>query len=412
MADLISVLEAQANICAQMHTLEEEVCALTELCGRILAIDILARVDLPPFDNSSMDGFAVIAADTSEASQHNPLELKIIGEIPAGKSVELEIRRGTTARIMTGAVMPVGADAVIPIEWTQPHPNADSILIVRPVKPADFIRPRGMDIRSGELVFSKGRKLLPQDVGVLSQLGFSTVPVIRRPRIAILSSGDELLQPGEPLVPGKIRDANTYTLFHLAKSAQAEVIRLGIAPDDPAKIRAILDQAVDHRADMIITSAGVSVGDYDYVRKVIEEDGSLSFWRVNMRPGKPLAFGNYRGIPIFGLPGNPVSAFVGFLVFVEPALQTMLGSGTTNQREIEATTQHEIHSDGRESYLRAIITLTSSGFNARLTDEHQGSGNLLSLSRANALLIVPSGVKCLPSGAAVKAWLLDNFKGI
>jgi molybdopterin molybdotransferase len=411
LAELISVREAQNSICTQMHRLEEEICGLTEVCGRTLAIDIHSRVDLPPFDNSSMDGYAVCAADTRQTKEEKPVVLRVTSDIPAGKAPDVEIVAGTAARIMTGAPLPNGADAVIPVEWTRSS-GSNSIMVLRPVQPGDFIRSRGTDLRSGDLVFTRGRIVQAQDVGVLAQLGFNSVPVFRRPRIAIISSGDELLQPGEPLVPGKIRDANSYTLFHLAKNTNAEVIRLGIAPDDPHKIRALLDLAVEHHADLIISSAGVSVGEYDYVRKIIEEDGTLSFWRVNMRPGKPLAFGNYRGIPIFGLPGNPVSAFVGFLVFVEPAIHAMTGGCQTNLREIEATTQEEILSDGRESYLRAIVKRSPTGYSARLTDEHQGSGNLLSLSRANALLIVPSGVKCLPSGTAVKVWLLDNFKEI
>ncbi|MGC8856768.1 MAG: molybdopterin molybdotransferase MoeA, partial [Anaerolineae bacterium] len=255
-------------------------------------------------------------------------------------------------------------------------------------------------------VLHAGQRLRPQDIGILAMLGMAHVRVFRKPRLVLLSSGDELLPVEAPLQMGKIRDANSYTLSALITAAGAEVIPLGIAPDKPQAIQALLEKAVQHNADMILTSAGVSVGAFDYLKEIVEANGTLTFWRVNMRPGKPLAFGAYRGIPYIGLPGNPVSAFVGFEVFVRPAIQRLGGEQVNERPRLRVRLAEEIESDGRESYLRAEIYTTADGtLQARLS-EHQGSGNLFSLVRANALLIIPAGVKSLPIGAEVDAWLL------
>jgi molybdopterin molybdotransferase len=229
------------------------------------------------------------------------------------------------------------------------------------------------------------------------------VVVYRQPRIALLSSGDELLPAEAPLAPGKIHESNSRVLSVLAGSMGVEVIQLGIATDSEADIRTRLDRAVHEKADMIVTSAGVSVGAFDFIKSVIEDAGGLDFWKVNMRPGKPLAFGKYKGIPIFGLPGNPVSAFVGFEVFVRPALEKLIGVEVKTRPRQTAQLAEPIQSDGRESYLRAIVSQENGRLTARLTG-HQGSGNMFSLVRANALLIVPSGVKSLPAASEVEIW--------
>jgi len=236
-------------------------------------------------------------------------------------------------------------------------------------------------------------------------VGMAQVPVHRKPVLALLSSGDELITADAPLTDGKIRDSNTYTLTACAHKTGTKVIQLGIVPDDRVAIKSALDRAVEEKVDMIVSSAGVSVGAYDFVREVVEEQGRLEFWKVNLRPGKPIAFGSYRGIPFFGLPGNPVSAFIGFELFVRPVLQKMSGSPSIHRPRLIASLEEEITSDGRESYLRASLTNQDGYWTAKLT-EHQGSGNLLSLVRANALLIVPSGVKSLPAGTNVEAWFI------
>jgi molybdopterin molybdotransferase len=265
------------------------------------------------------------------------------------------------------------------------------------------VRPRGDDLHTGEKVLSAGLRLRAQEIGLLAMLGESLVPVYRQPRLALLSSGDELLPVDAPLTPGKIHESNSITLATLAGTAGVELIRLGVATDSKADIRSRFKRAVKANADVIVSTAGVSVGAFDYVKSVIEEDGELNFWKVDMRPGKPLAFGKYAGIPFFGLPGNPVSAFVGFEVFVRPALEKLSGQEVRSHQYQTATLAESVESDGRESYLRAIVGRENGRLVARLTG-HQGSGNIFSLVRANALLIVPSGVKSLLANSEVEIW--------
>ena len=285
----------------------------------------------------------------------------------------------------------------------------ENVKINIPIGAGENIRTRGMDIKSGHKVLFTGQRLRAQDIGLLAMLGVAIVNVYKRPRIALLSSGDELIPVERPLEPGKIRDTNSYTLAVLITDAGCEVISLGVAPDKRDAIQFLFDQAASMEADAIISSAGVSVGAFDYVKEIIESNGRLDFWRVNMRPGKPLAIGEYRGIPLIGLPGNPVSAFVGFEVFVRPALRRMAGQLLTTKLpdhpKVHVRLAEAVESDGRESYLRAVIDDQDGGFSAKLTG-HQGSGNLLSLVQANALLIIPAGVKSLAIGAQVDAWLL------
>ena len=254
---------------------------------------------------------------------------------------------------------------------------------------------------------TSGLRIRPQDAGFLSMLGQATVPVRRRPRVAVFSSGDELLPVDQPLTPGKIHDANSVMIAGLVERCGAEAINLGIIPDRLEQVQAVLAQAAGAGVDLIISSAGVSVGAMDFVRAAIEQEGRLIFWRVNMRPGKPLVFGYYRQVPFVGLPGNPVSAFMGFEVFLRPALLKMLGMDPLIRSALRARLQEPLESDGRETYLRAIVDWQQGDPVVRLTG-HQGSGNLRSLVQANALLFVPSGVKYVPSGAQVDVWLLGN----
>lgn len=385
--------------------------------GRILSEDIYAPGDLPSFDNSSMDGFAVIAADVQEASSENPIALPIIADIPAGSSPQSAILPGQAARIMTGAPIPAGADAVIPLEETNFNPGTaaispgqDSIqqvIIYHSIGNGANIRSLGSDVRQGQLLLEAGRKLQPQDIGILATIGRAQVNAHRKPRLALFSSGNELVQPGQPLGPGQVYDSNQYVLAAILEQQGAEVLRLGTAPDDPESIEKTLRRAVDEKVDLIVTSAGVSVGAHDYVRQVIEANGSLNFWRVNMRPGKPLAYGNLRGIPLVGLPGNPVSAFIGCLVFVLPALYRLSGRSQVSLNLVKTVLKESLESDGRESYLRAVVADEDGRLVSRLTG-HQGSGNLFSLVQANALLIVPSGVKSLPSDSEVETWFFNR----
>ncbi|MGZ9224872.1 MAG: molybdopterin molybdotransferase MoeA, partial [Anaerolineales bacterium] len=341
----------------------------------------------------------------------SPRSLRVVADIPAGSHPMVTLAQGEAARIMTGAPLPEGADAVVPVEETDfdnrdagtPAPN--EVRIFKAAKPGANTRPRGMDIRAGEVVLHRGRILKPQDLGLLAMLGIARVIVFRKPRIALFSSGDELLEVDAPLEAGKIRDSNSYMLAALMEGAGADVIRLGVARDNHESVKALLEKAVEFRADLIFSSAGVSVGAFDFVKEVIESNGTMDFWRVNMRPGKPLAFGEYRNIPCVGLPGNPVSAFIGFEVFGRAAIGQLGGMETAVRRTVRVRCEEQIDSDGRESYLRAGVREENGVLIARLTG-HQGSGNLHSLVQANALLIIPAGVKCVPAGEEVNAWLL------
>jgi len=408
---LLSVDQARERILSHFQPVIPEMLPLAGCSKRVLAADIVAPNDLPPFDNSSMDGFAVRAGDVAEAATDSPRSLRVVADIPAGSHPTISLAAGEAARIMTGAPVPQGADAVVPVEDTNFNDRAagtpvpENVQVLKPAKPGWNIRPRGMDILSGEIVLHIGRLLKPQDLGLLAMLGFAKVSVFRKPRIALFSSGDELLPPEAPLEEGKIRDSNSYTLAALIEEAGAEVIRLGVAKDNYDSVKDLLEKAVELEVDLILSSAGVSVGAFDFVKQVIESNGSMDFWRVNMRPGKPVAFGDYKEIPIIGLPGNPVSAFVGFEVFVRPALEKLGGLPGGSRQTVRVRCDEQIDSDGRESYLRVQVQEENGAWVARLTG-HQGSGNLHSLVQANALLIIPAGVKCVPAGQEVDAWLI------
>jgi molybdopterin molybdotransferase len=312
---------------------------------------------------------------------------------------------------MTGAPMPRGADTVIPVEETDFQdrspgtPAPKTVSVYKSLAAGDYVRGQGTDVQVGQPVLQTGHKLRAQDLGLLAMLGVADVPVFCRPHVALLSSGDELIPVDEPLRPGKIRDSNTYTLATLIAEAGAEVVRLGIAADRRESVESILENAAAQKVDLILSSAGVSVGAFDFIKDVVEAQGELTFWRVNMRPGKPLAFGKFKDIPFIGLPGNPVSAFVGFEVFVRPALERLSGQKAQNRPRVRVRLAEGLSSDGRESYLRAHVHEENGILSARLAG-HQGSGNMLSIVQANALLIIPSGVKSLAAGTEVDAWLL------
>jgi molybdopterin molybdotransferase len=388
----------------------EEKLPLIECASRVLATDIIAAHDLPLFDNSSMDGFAVRAGDSVNAAAPR-ITLSVVADIPAGSTPTVTLAPGQAARIMTGAQLPKGADAVIPVEDTDflsrdaGTTAPQTVSFTRKVQAGENVRPRGMDLRAGDMILNKGHRLKPQDLGMLAMLGVTQVQVHKKPRVALFSSGDELLEVDIPLTESKIHDSNSYSLAALIEGADAEVVCLGIAKDTRTSVESLLQKAVSEGVDLIVSSAGVSVGAFDFVKDVVESNGRLDFWRVNMRPGKPLAFGEYSGIPLIGLPGNPVSAFVGFEVFARPALERMGGQMDETRFRVRVRCGKQIESDGRESYLRAKIRIENGIHMAELTG-HQGSGNLLSLVQANALLIIPAGVKCVPAGQEVEAILL------
>ncbi len=400
MEKLLSVESAKTIILEKFKAKNGVLLPIDQSKGKILSSDIFAILNLPPFDNSSMDGFAVLSDNVRDASEENPVELIIIEDIAAGTAPKHHINPGQASRIMTGAPLPPGADAVVPVEFTNFSDRyyqkelPSHIHVYKSVSQGDYIRPEGQDIHAGEKIFSKGHKLRPQDLGFLAAQGFWEIDTVDQPVIALLSSGDELTQPGEALHPGKIYDSNTITIKSLLESFGSKVIDLGVAKDDFQDIKNKLLNIQELNVDLLVSTAGVSVGVYDLIRDVILENGNLSFWKVNIRPGKPLTFGEYLKIPFIGLPGNPVSAFVSALVFIKPIIYQLLGI-QENLVLHSAILEEEINSDGRESYLRAEISFEQGNYHARLTS-HQGSGNIFSLVCANALLIIPAGVKSVP----------------
>ncbi|MBZ0320689.1 MAG: molybdopterin molybdotransferase MoeA [Anaerolineae bacterium] len=391
---MLAVEEALRRILATVQPLHTEIVDLHNTLGRVLAVDVQATYDLPPFDNSSMDGFAVIAADVAGSSTSNPVTLQVIEDIPAGKAPQMTVGHGQAARIMTGAPMPVGADAVVPVEQTDqsrmsPEMPA-SIKVVQGVKQGDYVRPIGEDIKRGETVLEKGQVLWPADLGILAGLGVSQVAVMARPKVAVISNGDELVLPHEPLTPGKIRDMNSYFLPALIAEACGEPLLLGIARDTAESVREKLTMAVEQGANLILSSAGVSVGAFDVVKTVLDEMGSVEFWKVNLRPGKPLTFGQIQGICFLGLPGNPVSAMVTFDVFARPVIRKMLGLSVEMPTRMATMGEH-MTSDGRMTFARVRLTRENGDLVAYSTG-NQSSGAISSMVKADGLLIIPEGV--------------------
>ncbi|MBE2182120.1 MAG: molybdopterin molybdotransferase MoeA [Anaerolineae bacterium] len=395
MNSLISVDAALNQILTSFRLLDIEDVSLDDAFNRVLAEAQFAADSLPPFPNSSMDGFAVRAADLHAA----PIRLRVIGDIPAGKAPQFSVQAGEAARIMTGAEMPEGADAVVPVEVTDQNFRQtgeldlpDFVQINQPVKSGDYIRPRGEDVQAGQRVLAKGTLLGAAEIGLMAALGISRVPVIRQPRVAILSTGDELLSPDQPLTPGKIRDANSYSLATLVRQYGGIPIRFAPAADSIDAVRIRFEEALAEQPDVILSSAGVSVGVFDVVRTVIAEIGHIDLWRINIRPGKPLAFGQVRGVPFFGLPGNPVSAMVTFDVFVRPALLNLGGRGD-DALIVEAALERPIRSDGRRTFVRVKLRRdTEHGRWIASETGTQSSGALSSMVLADGLLTIPEGL--------------------
>jgi len=415
---VISVEEALQRILGYVHVLEPEQKPLLDALGQVLAEDVVADYHIPPLDNTAMDGYAVRAADTAGASLQNPVRLRVLGELAAGHMYAGEIAPGTAVRIMTGAPLPAGADAVVPFEDTD-EPSGrefgsfakpvESVAIFHAVSKGDNVRRAGEDVRKGTTVLTKGMTLRPAHIGALANLGYATVSVIRRPVVAVLSTGDELVPLGEPLGPGKIHDSNTYSVAALVRQSGGVPKPLGIARDSvedlTAKIRGGLD------ADMLVTSAGVSRGDYDVVKDVLAREGQVDFWTVRMKPGKPLAFGAFpsgnRQVPHIGFPGNPVSSMISFELFARPAIFKMMGKSGWERPTLRAIAEDRIsNSDGRRIFARAVVTERGGRYYASLTGP-QGSGILTSMVVANALAIVPEDVPAIEAGDEVTVIMLN-----
>lgn len=407
-ADWVSVHEACARILARVQPLPPERVALIDALGRTVAAEIRSPIDQPPWDNSAMDGFAARAQDVRGAARDQPVALRVVERIPAGGFPSRAVGPGEATEIMTGAPIPEGADCVIRIEHTAS--TADGVAVVNDLDAGRNIRRRGEDVRAGAVVIEQGRALRASEIGLLATVGCARVDVHRAPRVAILSTGDELadLDAFDEVIAGrKIANSNSYALAAAARATGCGVEVLGIARDEAGSLREHLTRGLE--ADALVTTAGASVGAHDLVKDALEALGmQVEFWRVQMRPGSPFSFGVIprpgRPLPVFGLPGNPVSALVTFEVLVRPALRRMLGRRDLHTRTVEVRAAERIESKpGLVHFLRVRLEPDGSGgWLARLTGP-QGSGLITSMTRADALLVVPLDAEGVAAGAHATA---------
>jgi molybdopterin molybdotransferase len=402
---MLNVEEVEERILAGIETQGPETISSLDAVGRTLAEDVNADMSVPPWDNSAMDGFAVRAADIAAADPASPVVLRVVADLPAGQAPGRAVREGEAIRIMTGAPIPPEADTVVRFEDTRSDGDAVEILVGVPL--GKNVRQKGEDVREGDTVLRAGTSLRPQEVGMLALAGRETVSVIRRPIVALLATGDEIVGPGEPVPPGKIRNINSYTNAAQVQKHGGVPLLLGVVPDDADLIRQTIRGAIADGADILVTSGGVSVGDYDFVKQILAEEGEIEFWWINMKPGKPMAYGRISGIPFFGLPGNPVSAMISFELFVRPAIAKMLGKALRPARSVRARLLDPVRrKDDRRHYLRVRLTRADDGWDAALTG-NQGSGILRSLVAADGLAVIPEEVSNLEAGSEVDVLLFD-----
>ena len=414
---MIRVENALNTVLKDIKTLGIEVVTLTDSLARVLACDIHSNSSVPAFGNSAMDGYALKSHDTRGASGKYPKVLEVIEDLRAGYTAKKALKAGQAIRIMTGALVPDGADSVVMVEETKKVSSVkcqvssrmkkEFVRIFKEIKPGENIRKRGEDIKKGERIIQKGTLLRSAHIGILASLGIPKIKVTKKPRIAVLATGDEVIGVGKRLTPGKLYNSNTYALYSQIINCGAIPKNLGIAKDRPAELAAKIEKGLD--CDMILTSGGVSVGDYDLVRDVLAKMGAdIKFWKVAMRPGKPLAFGHIKGIPIFGLPGNPVSSMVSFEVFVLPVILKMLGLKMDfRNNEVEAIIEEDIaKKKGLRYFLRAHTCWDNGVYFARTTGP-QGSGILKSMALANSLIILPEAEERIEKGKKVTVRFLD-----
>lgn len=414
--DMLSVEEAYQRIISCFSPLNTETVPLMEALGRILAADVPSPLDLPPLANSAMDGYAVRRHDIEGAGAEAPRKLDVIGLVAAGQVSLQEVTSGTAIRIMTGAPIPSGADTVVPFEETDEVQlrNAgqplDKIGILADLPLGCNVRPAGEDVRVGQMVLTAGTPVRAAEVGVLASLGLDSAVVRRRPVVSILATGDELSPAGSPLEPGKIYDSNSFSVAASVLACGGIPRLLGVARDNLEDLQSKLEQTAG--SDLVITSAGVSKGDYDIVKDVLTSRGEMNFWSVRMRPAKPLAFGHLKGgegpaIPLMGLPGNPVSAMVAFEMFARPAIRTMLGYQRLARPKVAGVLTGPIFNyDGRRVYARVEVTRKDGVYYAAPAGP-QGSNILTSMSRANGLAICPEDLPKKDTGETVEIIMLD-----
>ena len=413
---MLTVKKAQKTILENITSLGTIDVKLLDALNFTLAKSITSKINVPLMDNSSMDGYAIKFSDSIGANK-NPVTLKIAGIIQAGDIFKKTLLKGQAIRIMTGAVVPNGADAVIPFEDTDEYKVTSqtkniptNVTLYKVVKKMDNIRRKAEDTKKGQVILKAGTTLGPAHVGLAASVGIATLPVIRKPIVAIISSGDEIIRPPRPIKPGQVYDSNTYSLALQVLKIGAKPLVLQIAKDNLTDIKKKVQLAIT-KADIVISSAGVSKGDFDLMKTVLMTKGVMNFWSIKMRPGKPLMFGMLRDkdqkhVPHIGLPGNPVSAMVTFEIFAKPAVLKMMGQDPNDLRTVEAILKNDIiNADGREVYARVSLKKTNGKYYATTTG-NQGSGILQSMSRANGLAICPSNMKSMNKGKKIKVILL------
>ena len=414
---LIALEEARARMLDGLEPLSVEQVELGEALGRVAAQAVVSLTTLPPWDNSAMDGFAVQATDVAGATEARPVVLKVIGEVAAGRVSELSVAPATALRILTGAPLPQGADAVVPVEQTDAQPGVaalpSTVAVLSPVAAGAHIRRSGSDLRAGQTLLEPGTQLGPAALAVAAAGGYATLPVHVRPKVAVLATGDELVAAGTQLGPAQIPDSNTPGLLAAALEAGAEVRSLGIATDDAESVRAALERGLAW-ADVIVASGGVSVGAHDIVKDAFAAIGRIDLWRIAVQPGKPLAFGRAprtdgadgaagADVLLFGLPGNPVSSLVTFELFVRPVLRRLAGHPDVLGREVvRARLGSDVRkAPGRRAFLRVRLTMTDDGWHADLAGG-QESHMLAALAAADGLAVVPEASDSMPAGAEVE----------
>jgi molybdopterin molybdotransferase len=405
---MVSVDTALKRIVESASHLGEETVSLFDAAGRILYDDVKSNVDIPPFNNSAMDGYALRYADTAGATPGNKVEFFVKGEIQAGGgSLTQGVGRNTAIRIMTGAPIPEGADSVIPVELTEEIVANDSIRISKALKQHENIRFAGEDIKKGQVVLKKGKKLLSADIGLLAALNRPNINVYKRPRVAIISTGDELAEVGDDLLPGKIRNSNAYTLYSEVTKYNGIPSYLGIAKDTVENIKNTFARALDF--DIVISTGGVSMGKYDFVKDVLSELGvNIVIEKLKMKPGKPMIFGSKGATLFFGLPGNPVSTIVSFIEFVRPALLKMSGAEDLNKPELLAVADNDIRKiSGRKEFIRGSFYIQNGTIHVTTTGP-QGSGLLRSMSIANCLIVMPEESEGCSQGQSVIIQLIHH----
>ena len=396
---MLRVEEALDKILGRIGPLGFEKVSLLESLGRVVGEDIDARRNIPPLDNSGMDGYAVRTADIEKASRDHSVRLRVIEDLPAGFLSQKTLKKGQAIRIMTGAPIPMGADTVVPVEETRKDGSSVSIFKAFPF--GENIRRAGEDVKQGDRVISRGDTLRSSEIGMVASIGRSSISVYQRPMVSILCTGEELVDVDDPLEGVKIVSSNSYTLAAQVRECGAIPVQLGIARDQKEEVKKKLRQGL--RADVLISSAGISVGDYDFVKEALKDLGmEMVFWRVAMKPGKPMAFGVIREKPVFGLPGNPVSSMVSFEQFVRPALLKMMGHHQIFRPCIEAMLNGDLATEpGKRHYIRAVVSRRDDHYVVRTTGA-QGSGILNSMVRANGLIVIPEDRKCVRAGEKVK----------